>query len=224
MDNHDPPLDVSNLSLACTSTFIPPTNEASAMQSYETLNKKQTSTFKLNINFDTKSSNVPTFSSDVTYSWLPASKGDIKKLAQTRFVNSSPNSYRLMPASVESSELDKTSFVEKSSHKFVLPVSYFLEVAKLWELSNRSELECQFTLAKTDDEDQTSISALAENSKKRPICHEKELFLKDHATELLSMDKTNAENELLKSVNRFLKTCEKKDKMLVLNRGTIHFK
>lgn len=79
--------------------------------------------------------------------WLPVSKGDIKKTAQTRFVNSSPKSYRLMPSSIESSQFDRTSFVEKASHKFLLPVNYFLDIAKLWAISNRSELECRYVRA-----------------------------------------------------------------------------
>ena len=229
MDECNPPLDVSNLTLSASPIFTPPTNEASATESYRFTNLVQNlvSTSNAAINsLNSTSSNAPSvICSDVDFSWLPAAKGDIKKLAQTRFVNSSPNSYRLMPASVESSESDKTSFVEKSSHKFLLPVSYFLEVAKLWAISNRSELECQFTLAKTDNTTQKyAEAALTENCKRRPICHVKELLQKDASTELLSMDKTIAENELLNSVKRFLKTCEKKDRMLMLNRGKLSYK
>lgn len=98
----------------------------------------------------------------------PVSKGSIKKPAETRSVNSSPRSYRLMPASVESS--DRTSFVEKSSHPNHTPMKVMLEVAELWKLSKRSELECNFTLAKSKlllDADHY----IKEATKRSPICH-----------------------------------------------------
>lgn len=98
---------------------------------------------------------------------LPVSKGSIKKMAQTRFVNSSPRSYRLMPASVESS--DMTSFVEKSSHSHVFP-RFFLDVAELWKISKRSELECNFTLAKSE-KIVNSNDCIYEAKHKSPICH-----------------------------------------------------
>ncbi|XP_076812289.1 uncharacterized protein LOC143459161 isoform X1 [Clavelina lepadiformis] len=160
------------------------------------------------------SSNLTAFATNVHSPWNPVSKGDIKKLAQTRFVNSSPKSYRLMPASVESSNADKTSFVEKASHKYLLPVSYFLEVANLWALSNRSELECRFTFANTED-DQNSIMS-AQNvlvvDKRRPICHTQAIPAKTESERDILKNNAVAENELLQSVNRFLETCQKKDK------------
>lgn len=99
---------------------------------------------------------------------LPVSKGSIKKPAETRFVNSSPRSYRLMPASVESS--DMTSFVEKSSHPNQTPMKVMLEVAELWKLSKRSELECNFTLAKSKLLFDTDYY-IEEASRRSPICH-----------------------------------------------------
>ena len=212
----NPPLDIDSLSLA-TSPSYPPTNEASST-SYHV-----DSTSILSSYVQPTSTYFPvSVCSDSKYAWLPVSKGDIQKLADTRFVNSSPNSYRLMPASVESSESDKTSFVEKSSHKFLLPVSYFIEVAKLWALSNRSELECTFTLAKTDDVDSGSnLTSLSENSKRRPICHAQELLQSNLSPHLSNVDETNAEKELLNSVNRFLKTCEKKDRTFMVKHGKV---
>lgn len=99
---------------------------------------------------------------------LPVSKGSIKKPAETRFVNSSPRSYRLMPASVESS--DTTSFVEKSSYPNHTPMKVMLDVAELWKLSKRSELECNFTLAESKlllDTDHY----IKEATRRSPICH-----------------------------------------------------
>lgn len=100
---------------------------------------------------------------------LPVSKGSIKKPAETRFVNSSPRSYRLMPASVESS--DTTSFVEKSSHPKHTPMKVMLEVAELWQLSKRSELECNFTLAKSNELLLDTDHYIEEATKRSPICH-----------------------------------------------------
>lgn len=159
--------------------------------------------------------------------WLPVSTGDIKKTAQTRFVNSSPKSYRLMPASVESSEADRTSFVEKSSHKFLLPVSYFLEVAKLWALSNRSELECQFTQAKTEGQLKPTSSKKEQSDSDdcRPICHAKATTdaapcpwsVGDTKTSIACA--TTAEQDLLSSINRFLESCRRKDKCMAGGAG-----
>lgn len=108
---------------------------------------------------------------------LPVSKGYIKKTAQTRFVNSSPRSYRLMPASVESS--DRTSFVEKSSHSNCTPMKFMLEVAELWEVSKRSELECNFTLAKSKA-NFGSDRYIEEAMTRSPICHSEILPTKIH--------------------------------------------
>ena len=211
-------LGVSSLSISNTSTYSPPTNQASKT-CY--IPAKSASHFS-NISGEHLIVSSGTFSlTSAVYSpWLPISKGNIKKLAQTRFVNSSPNSYRLMPASAEASESDRTSFVEKSSHKFSLPVSYFLEVAKLWALSNQSELECTFTQAKTDDLNAISaLKALADNEKKRPICHSKASSNPTILNNSRLTERTSAENELLNSLNRFLKSCEKKDRAYVLNHG-----
>ena len=208
-----PHLDVSGLSLGALSTFIPPTNKASFTNYHSCISIKADNIFSY--------LSASSFSHHVHHPWLPISKGNIKKFAQTRFVNSSPNSYRLMPASVETSNRDKTSFVEKSSHKSFTPVSYFLEVAKLWALSNRSELECTFTLANTEDLKTTSaIELVSKNDRRRPICHVKQNSQSDiKSSELI--DISAAEKELLQSVNRFLTTCDKKDKSSILNQGKI---
>nr|CAB3262906.1 uncharacterized protein LOC100184970 [Phallusia mammillata] len=203
---------VNNLVSNCSHSVYTPTNQASSICSRHassSMKDKQ------------EQATLPLFTAtDLMPIWLPVSKGDIKKTAQTRFVNSSPKSYRLMPASVESSEADKTSFVEKSSHKFLLPVSYFLEVAKLWALSNRSELECQFTQAKTDSQFEPTSSTKDDPNEesRRPICHAKAV------TDITSCPwsvgdlksptntcATTAEQDLLSSINRFLDGCRKKD-------------
>nr|XP_039260626.1 uncharacterized protein LOC120336909 [Styela clava] len=125
---------------------------------------------------------------------LPVSKGCIKKTAQTRFVNSSPRSYRLMPASVESS--DMTSFVEKSSHSHVFP-RFFLDVAELWELSKRSELECNFTLARSE-KISGSNECINEAKHKSPICHSsiKPCLRKSRKIQCLEEDKVDFTEEI----------------------------
>lgn len=217
LDLH-PSLDVSGLSLGTPPTFTPPTNEAS-LTTYQANFCPYVSTLLTDVPANHL---VVKSSSQITHHpWLPISKGNIKKFAQTRFVNSSPKSYRLMPASVETSDLDKTSFIEKSSHKSLMPVNYFLEVAKLWALSNRSELECTFTLANTESLiDTSAVKLVSENDRKRPICHTKQNF-QNSAKCANAVDISGAEKELLQSVNRFLTSCDKKDKSSVLNKGLI---
>lgn len=149
--------------------------------------------------------------------WLPASKGDIKKYPKTLFANSSPISYKAMPASVESSDTDKTSFVEKSFiHKIVFPVSYYLEVAKFWALSNRSELECRFTVAQSSEQPK-KLSDLQKQfgESRRPISHAR-LAERALPPKKLASNKRSAaaEEDLLRSINRFMECCRLKDKSL----------
>jgi len=213
-------LSCENVCLRSTS-FVPPTNEASSTLGQHSIKFNKYSAVSEPLLFPFTECNLP---------WLPVSKGSIKKTAQTRFVNSSPQSYKLMPASAESSESDRTSFVEKSSHKFVLPVSYFLEIAKLWAISNRSELECQFTIAKTDQSPEPIASAQAQalyKDSQRPICHEKAIA-PDSAKCPWSNNENpsspvtpSAEQDLLRSINRFLESCRKKDKLLTGTEGMI---
>uniref|UniRef100_F6SGY0 Uncharacterized protein n=1 Tax=Ciona intestinalis TaxID=7719 RepID=F6SGY0_CIOIN len=217
--------DVNSLILPeySLSQFAPPTNKASST-TYSTSYASNGSSTCVETNTTNGNTSLPTFPAPYSnVPFLPVSKGNIKKLAQTRFVNSSPKSYRLMPASVESSESDRTSFVEKTSHKFFLPVTYFLEIAKLWEVSNRSELECHFTIANNKEEFKTTGSVLHDEHtsqhKQRPICHARPIPAKlwgSHKTTLKRQRNENsveAEKDLLRSVNRFLGSCRTKDKI-----------
>lgn len=118
--------------------FVPPTNQASSTQQQGVLMMYRCKSNPGELPTGNKSSNsLHLLRRERLHSpCLPVSKGSIKKMAQTRFVNSSPQSYRLMPASIESS--DMTSFVEKSPHKSVSSFffnPFFLEAFCTLELN-----------------------------------------------------------------------------------------
>ena len=145
------------------------------------------------------------------------SHGSIKRPPKTIFSNSSPMSYKTLPAFSESVNFDKTSFVEKS---FITkpPANYHLEVATLFALSNKSELECTYTNAPTspaNDKTRKSIQNLSETMK--TISHasvSNKGKSVPNRPKFLCKNKTIAEQDLLRSVNRFLKSCRIKDESL----------
>ena len=153
--------------------------------------------------------------------WLTASNGDIIKSALTLFSNSSQISYRAMPASVESCVLDKTSFVEKYFiHKIVFPVSYYIEVAKLWALSNRSELECRYTQANSGSREPQELAVVQKRLYKRPISHPvfdtgyRPRPPPQNLDRCGGNEKENTEEELVRNIKRFMECCRVKDESL----------
>ena len=142
------------------------------------------------------------------------SHGSIKRPPKTNFSNSSPMSYKTSPAFSKFVNFDKTSFVEKS---FITkpPANYHIEVATLFALSNKSELECKYTNApmnKTSSIIKNNVKKLSKTLK--TISHaavSNKAKKVPNRPKFLCNSKTIAEQDLLLSVNRFLKSCRIKD-------------
>ena len=142
------------------------------------------------------------------------SHGSIKRPPKTNFSNSSPMSYKTSPAYTEFVNYDKTSFVEKS---FITkpPANYHIEVATLFGLSNKSELECKFTNAPTNKTSNTTKDNIRNLSRTLKTISHAAVYNKGKKVpkrpKFLCNNKTIAEQDLLLSVNRFLKSCRIKD-------------